>query len=199
MAGRIEVTGLFAAVPGGQPVAQQNVTVYTPGTTTKASLVTDKTGGSAAANPFPTDALGNGTVFAAFGDYDLFFSVGAPGSGYTVRKTVSVREDGSFVSQIQSLTPGAGALAIDASLGSIVKVAPTGNVTPTTVTNLQVGQRLIIDFVSDGSHTFAFPAVCKFAGGAAATASSTSGFRDRYEFEWDGTNLIEVCRSIAIH
>jgi hypothetical protein len=189
MAGRTTLPFFTANAGVSAPVS-----IYNAGTNTLATLYTDKTAGATAANPVVPDAMGNITFFAAQGDYDAAFSAGFVAS----RTRITVREDPQFGSGTQALTPGAGALAIDASLGSEITVSPSGNVTPTTFTNLQNGQRIILDFVSDGTHTFAYPTICKFAGGAASAASSTSGYRDRYEFVYNGTNLVEVARAIGI-
>lgn len=190
MAGRITLPLLYAAYPSG---TSPTISVFNHGTQTLATLYTDKTAITTAANPFTPDQLGDAMFFAADGDYDVAISVG----NSTDLITVTAVTGGGAV--IQALAPAAGALAIDARKGSVAVVSPTGNVTPLTVTNLIVGQRFILDFISDGTHTMAYPTVCKFAGGAAGTPTTTSGQRDRYEFLWDGTNLIEVSRSLAIH
>ena len=55
----------------GSPLEGVAFTVYNKGTTTKASLYTDRTMGTAAANPGVTDADGNLTFWAAPGFYDV--------------------------------------------------------------------------------------------------------------------------------
>lgn len=188
MAGRVTLPLLYAGYPATTPAT---ISVFNTGTTTLATLYTDATAGATSSNPFTPDQLGDAMFFAADGDYDVQITVG----GTTDKFTVTAR-GGTTVQQ--ALTPGAGALAINALLGLWAVVSPSGNVTPTTVTGLVKGQRFILDFISDGTHTMAYPTVCKFAGGAAASASAVSGYRDRYEFLYDGTNLIEVARAIGI-
>jgi hypothetical protein len=63
-------TGLNAAPPNS------SVAVYTHGTKTLASLYTDKSSGTAAANPVPVDSFGNFSFFAVPGDVDLALPVG---------------------------------------------------------------------------------------------------------------------------
>jgi hypothetical protein len=94
----------------------------------------------------------------------------------------------------------AAALAIDASQCNHVTVTMTGNVTSTTVNNLTSGQELTIEYVQDGtgSRTYVWPTICKFAGGAAPTASTTAGWADAVTFIYDGTNLREKYRVIGV-
>jgi hypothetical protein len=68
------------------------VNVYAVGTTTPASIYTDKISGTAAANPVQTDAAGSYTFFAAAGDLDIVFQVG----DLTIRQTISVWLDPSY-------------------------------------------------------------------------------------------------------
>lgn len=191
MAGRVTLPLLYAS-EGSQAQNPPTVSVYNHGTTTLATLYTDKTAAATAANPIVVASLGDLSFFAAAGDYDISVTLGEETDTFTV----SVNDPTGGV--IQALAPAAATLAINATLGTIVVVSPTASVTSTTVANLAVGQRLVLDFISDGTHTFAYPTTCKFAGGAAATASAVSGYRDRYEFIWDGTHLNEVSRAIGI-
>lgn len=192
MAGRITLPLLYAAQEGAAASPPQ-VSVFNHGTSTLATLYTDKTAGTTAANPITVGSLGDLSFFAAAGDYDVEVTLGEETDVFTV----TVNDAPGAV--IQSLTPAAGALAVNALLGNVVEVAPSGNVTGTTVTGLITGQRFTIIFVSDGSHTYTYPTTCKYAGGAAAAASSTTGYKDLYEFLYDGTNLLELGRSIGIH
>lgn len=189
MAGRVTLPLLYAAFPEGTPPA---ISVFNTGTATLATLYTTAAATATAANPFTPDTYGDATFFAADGDYDVQVTLGT-----TVDKFTVTARGGTTV--LQALAPVAGALAINALLGLWAVVSPSGNVTPTTVTNLVAGQRLILDFISDGTHTMAYPTICKFAGGTAGSATTTTGYRDRYEFLYDGTNLIEVARALAIH
>lgn len=187
MASRVTLPLLYADFPSTAP---PSITVYNHGTTTPSTLYTDATATATASNPFTSDQFGDAMFFAADGDYDVAVTLGDSTDTFTV----TVR--GGLV--IQSIAAANATLAIDSRLGLNAIVSPSVNVTTCTVTNLQVGQRFVLDFISDGTHTFAYPTVCKFAGGAKATASAVNGYRDRYTFIWDGTNLIEESRAIGI-
>jgi hypothetical protein len=73
------------------------------------------------------------------------------------------------------------------------------NATSSSITNAAPGQVLTISWLqgAGGSFTYAWPANCKFAGGAAPTPSTTAGIRDTVTFYYDGTNWHEVSRSVA--
>jgi hypothetical protein len=198
MCGRIEFNNLLTGSSGALAAAVPTVVAVGAPVTAPAAVFTDKTGQTPAANPVTLDVNGNGSVWATPGDWDIVYPEGFA----EVRRSITVREDPAFVDLLQVLAPSSGStLAIDASLGSIVTVSPTTNITTCTIANLQPAQRFVLDFVSDGSHTFAYPTVCKFAGGAQGSASSTAGYRDRYEFAYDAPSgdLIEVTRSLGIH
>ena len=64
-------TGVALSSPGGAPLPRANVYVYLAGTSTLASLYTDRTKATGAANPVVADVYGNFTVWAAPADYDL--------------------------------------------------------------------------------------------------------------------------------
>ena len=70
------------------------VNVYAVGTTTPASLYTDYTNGTAAANPVTTDAAGSFTFFAAAGDLDVVYQAGDT----TIRQTITVWLDPTYYS-----------------------------------------------------------------------------------------------------
>jgi hypothetical protein len=55
------------------PVTNEEVNVYTVGTTSAAQLYTDAISGVTAANPVETDALGNLAFYAAPGNYDICY------------------------------------------------------------------------------------------------------------------------------
>jgi hypothetical protein len=74
-------TSLNAVAPNS------SVSVYTHGTTTLASLYTDKSSGTAAPNPVTADPFGNFSFFAVPGDVDLLLSH-APGGDSLITVTV---------------------------------------------------------------------------------------------------------------
>lgn len=63
-------TGQFLS-PSGSPEPSLSVLVYVHGTTTPATLYTDRTKSAVASNPFTTDGYGNGEFWAVPGDYTL--------------------------------------------------------------------------------------------------------------------------------
>lgn len=68
----------------GIPISGASATVYDVGTTTKATLYTDRTKATTAANPVLADSYGNLTFFADPGQYDLLIN------GRTLQITVPV-------------------------------------------------------------------------------------------------------------
>jgi hypothetical protein len=82
----------YAGLYGPQTILDQtskeaaniDVTVYESNGSTVASLYTDQTMGTAAANPAVTDTLGNLKFFAAPGEYVLAFSIGGVATSQTV-------------------------------------------------------------------------------------------------------------------
>jgi len=71
-------TGLNALPPNS------SVSVFTHGTSTLASLYTDKINGTAAANPVEVDEYGNFSFFAVPGDVDLAMPYGSTVETITV-------------------------------------------------------------------------------------------------------------------
>jgi hypothetical protein len=66
--------GRFTALRAVPP--DSSISVYTHGTTTLASLYTDKSTGTAAPNPVTADPFGNFSFFAVPGDVDVELSNG---------------------------------------------------------------------------------------------------------------------------
>jgi hypothetical protein len=189
---------------GGFP-PNATVSVYPAATGTSGSLATlytDKTAGTSInQSTAPVAADGNGylSTYALPGDY--ITSYASPASFINPSEIITVEEHPNFTNVQQNLTPSVtGALVIDASLGSIAKVSPTANMT-STVTNLQAGQRFVLAFVSDGTHTLGYPTapVPKWVGASAPTPSATSGYEDILVFLYDGTNLREISRALGLH
>lgn len=115
-----------------------------------------------------------------------------------------LRYDADLISvrnTIKSQTLAAnGAVTIDASTGNHQQIVLGANATSSTITNAVVGEKIDVVWIQDatGSRTYAWPANCKFAGGAAPTASVTATHRDSVTFRFDGTNWQETGRAVAV-
>lgn len=107
---------------------------------------------------------------------------------------------GEFGPPTAQTLSGNGAVTIDASTGGWQIVNLAANATSSTITGAATGQVITLSWIQDatGSRTYAWPSNCKFAGGAAPTASTTASYRDNVTFRYDGTNWIEIARSVAI-
>jgi hypothetical protein len=94
-----------------------------------------------------------------------------------------------------------GALTLDASKGDTIVATLTANATSMVINNLSLGQKLKVGIVqgAGGTHTVAWPASAKFAGGTAPVTSTVAGYTDFVTFVYDGTNLQEVSRSVGNH
>lgn len=92
-----------------------------------------------------------------------------------------------------------GAVTINAAAGQSQLLTLTGNVTSSTITNPQPGQKLHIALRQDatGSRTFAWPANVKLAGGS-ITLTVTAAKTDVVNLFYDGTNWIETGRALNI-
>jgi hypothetical protein len=95
----------------------------------------------------------------------------------------------------------AGAVTIDASLGNAQIITLGANASSSSIISPGIGQNLTIEWLQDGtgSRTYAWPANCKFAGGAAPAASVTANYKDSVTFRYDGTNWTEISRAVGIH
>ena len=94
-----------------------------------------------------------------------------------------------------------GAVTINAATGDYQTITLSANATSSTITNSRVGQILVIGWIQDvtGSRTYAWPTACKFAAGAAPSASTTASFTDQVTFVYDGTHWNEIGRAVGIH
>lgn len=116
---------------------------------------------------------------------------------------VIVTASGSRVASLAvarySLT-STGALTLDAATGNVQVVTLTANATSSTIANPNPGQVLTVQWLqgAGGSHTYAWPSSCKFAGGAAPSASTTAGYTDAVSFCYDGAAWKEISRALAI-
>ena len=99
----------------------------------------------------------------------------------------------------QTLTDGA---TIDWNLSTqqVAKVTLAGNRTLNAPTNQQAGAFYSLAIIQDGtgSRTLTFNSAYKFTGATAHTLTTTASAKDILIFESDGTNLLEVGRSLNI-
>ncbi len=99
----------------------------------------------------------------------------------------------------QTLTDGA---TIDWNLSTqqVAKVTLAGNRTLNAPTNQQAGAFYSLAIIQDGtgSRTLTFNSAYKFTGATAPTLTTTASAKDIIIFKTDGTNLLEVGRSLNI-
>ncbi len=83
---------------------------------------------------------------------------------------------------VNTLTPVAGVVTIDCSLGDYFRLSPTADVTSIVFTNLPAAgkaQTIMIEFTQDTTpRTVAWPASFRWEGGAAGAVSVASGAKD---------------------
>jgi len=106
---------------------------------------------------------------------------------------------GTGYSPAITLTDGA-TLNWDTSLGQVAQVTLGGNRTFAAPTNLVNGGFYSLLIIQDGtgSRTISWNAVFDFTGGAAPTLSTAAGSKDLIAWRSDGTNLLEVGRSLGV-
>lgn len=99
----------------------------------------------------------------------------------------------------QTLTDGA---TIDWNLSTeqVAKVTLAGNRTLNAPTNQQAGAFYSLTIIQDGtgSRTLTFNSAYKFSAATAPTLTTTASAKDMIIFKSDGTNLLEVGRSLNI-
>ena len=98
-----------------------------------------------------------------------------------------------------TLTDGA-TISWDVSTSPIAKVTLGGNRTLNAPTNQNAGGFYSLLIVQDGtgSRTLSFNSAYKFTGATAPTLTTTASAKDLIVFRSDGTNLLEVGRSLNI-
>jgi hypothetical protein len=106
---------------------------------------------------------------------------------------------GTGYSPAITLTDGA-TLNWDTSLGQVAQVTLGGNRTFAAPTNLVNGGFYSLLIIQDGtgSRTISWNAVFDFAGGTAPTLSTAAGAKDLITWRSDGTNMLEVGRSLGV-
>jgi len=106
---------------------------------------------------------------------------------------------GTGYSPAITLTDGA-TLNWDTSLGQVAQVTLGGNRTFAAPTNLVDGGFYSLLIIQDGtgSRTISWNAVFDFTGGTAPTLSTAAGSKDLITWRSDGTNMLEVGRSLGV-
>jgi hypothetical protein len=131
---------------------------------------------------------------------------GGTGWGMRIRTDSSstvlagITQGGAWVGPVKLTTlASAGAVTIDASIATVTTVTLQANATSSTITNPFTGQIMRIQWKQDatGGRTYAWPANCKFAGGA-APADTTASKMTSVTFAYDGTNWNETGRAVAV-
>ena len=91
-------------------------------------------------------------------------------------------------------------VAWNLSTQQVAKLTLTGNVTLSAPSNQQAGAFYSIALIQDGtgSRTITFNSAYKFTGATAPTLTTTASAKDIIIFKSDGTNLLEVGRSLNI-
>lgn len=122
--------------------------------------------------------------------------------------TMAVSADavsGTLQGQVGTAVAGvnaSGAVTVDWSQGVTREVTLTGNATSLTFSNPPSRNTLLqLELIQDGtgSRTLAgVAATIKFAGAAAPTLSTTAARRDIFVFRFNGTNYVEVSRSMNV-
>ena len=91
-------------------------------------------------------------------------------------------------------------VAWNLSTQQVAKLTLTGNVTLSAPSNQQAGAFYSLALIQDGtgSRTVTFNSAYKFTGATAPTLTTTASAKDIIIFKSDGTNLLEVGRSLNI-
>jgi len=126
-----------------------------------------------------------------------------PASGTLTESMISTASSFDFPVQIyfgeETLTDGAN---IDWNLQTqqVAKVTLGGNRTLNAPTNQNAGGFYSLLIIQDGtgSRTLSFNSTYKFTGATAPTLTTTASAKDLIVFRSDGTNLLEVGRSLNI-
>lgn len=92
-----------------------------------------------------------------------------------------------------------GATTFNVINGEFIKATLTGNITVTLTSGDYTGQELVLSLVQDGTgnRTVTWPSNFKKAGGS-LTLSTAASARDIIRMRFDGTNWIELSRSLNL-
>ncbi len=104
-----------------------------------------------------------------------------------------------FPPELQALGNISGAVTINVASGNYVTATLTGNITLTLTDGEGVGQRMTLDLKQDGtgSRTLTTTAFKKAGGALTLTTTATTG-RDIIDLMWNGTDWVEMGRSLAV-
>jgi hypothetical protein len=143
----------------------------------------------------------NGTVgatTATTGAFTTLSTTGNVGIG-TASPGAKLAVVGTGYSPTITISDGA-TLNWDTSLGQVAQATLGGNRTFAAPTNLVNGGFYSLLIIQDGtgSRTISWNAVFDFTGGTAPTLSTAAGSKDLIAWRSDGTNLLEVGRSLGV-
>tara|TARA_R110000822_G_scaffold53720_7_gene138398 strand:+ start:1032 stop:2789 length:1758 start_codon:yes stop_codon:yes gene_type:complete len=135
--------------------------------------------------------------FYASGTADNYFA-GNVGLG-TTTPAAKLAVVGTGYSPTITITDGA-TLNWNTALGQVAQVTLGGNRTFAAPTNLVDGGFYSLLIIQDGtgSRTISWNAVFDFTGGTAPTLSTAAGSKDLITWRSDGTNMLEVGRSLGV-
>jgi len=107
----------------------------------------------------------------------------------------------AYISQVQTIASASGAVTIDLSLGTVVLLTLTGNVTSWTFSNPDgAGQEVEVHFIQDatGGRTLAGKASTIDLAGGALTLSTGANKRDVIRFRFVSSRFVETSRSMNV-
>jgi hypothetical protein len=93
----------------------------------------------------------------------------------------------------------ASSIAWDVSTGQVAKVTLGGNRTMAAPSNLSDGECYTLNIIQDGtgSRVLTWNSVFAFTGGVAPTLSTSASAVDKVSFQYDGSKLRELGRSLG--
>lgn len=95
--------------------------------------------------------------------------------------------DGTIALDTAAASSSSGTLTLNFTATQVFTVTTTENISTITVSNPVAGQKVTIIFTQGASHTIAFPAGWKWAGGTAPTFTTGAGAIDIVSVLYDGS------------